>query len=136
MFLGQHAAPDARVESAHDRADEPIQDPQTAITELRRTARACIHTWAACYSDIVHNLSGGLDSSIVLSCLKDAPSQPNISCLHYFGTGPDEDERKYARLMAGRVGIELIEHQLDVAGSAAGRDPESAPLGEAMVLHV
>lgn len=94
--------------------NNPIQDPETAVAELRRTTRACVHAWASCYSDIVHNLSGGLDSSIVLSCLKDAPSRPNITCLHYFGTGPDEDERKYARLMANRVNIELIEHQLDV----------------------
>ena len=93
---------------------DPIQDPDTAVTELRRTTRACIHAWAACYPDIIHSLSGGLDSSIVLSCLKSAPSRPNVTCLHYFGTGPDEDERKYARLMAGHVGAELIEHQLDV----------------------
>jgi len=92
----------------------PIPDPETAVAELRRTTRACVHAWASCYSDIVHNLSGGLDSSIVLSCLKDAPSRPNITCLHYFGTGPDEDERKYARMMANLVKVELIEHQLDV----------------------
>jgi asparagine synthase (glutamine-hydrolysing) len=93
---------------------DPIQDPQTAIAELRQTTRACIHAWASCYSDIVHCLSGGLDSSIVLSCLKDAPSQPNVTCLHYFGTGPDEDERKYARLMANHARTELLEHQLTV----------------------
>lgn len=93
----------------------PIQDPQIAVTELRRVTRACVHAWAACYSDIVHNLSGGLDSSIVLSCLKDAPSKPNVTCLHYFGLGPDEDERRYARLTADRMKAELIEHQLDVA---------------------
>jgi asparagine synthase (glutamine-hydrolysing) len=92
----------------------PIPDPETAVAELRRTTRACVHAWASCYSDIVHNLSGGLDSSIVLSCLMDMPSRPNITCLHYFGTGPDEDERKYARLMANLVKVELIEHQLDV----------------------
>jgi asparagine synthase (glutamine-hydrolysing) len=92
----------------------PILDPETAVAELRRTTRACVHAWASCYSDIVHNLSGGLDSSIVLSCLKDTPSRPNITCLHYFATGPDEDERKYARSMANRVKVELIEHQLDV----------------------
>jgi asparagine synthase (glutamine-hydrolysing) len=92
----------------------PIQDPQAAVAELRRTTRACIHAWASCYPDIVHNLSGGLDSSIVLSCLKDAPSHPNVTCLHYFGTGPDEDERRYARLMANLVRVELIEHQLDL----------------------
>jgi asparagine synthase (glutamine-hydrolysing) len=93
---------------------DPIQQPEMAVSELRRTTRACVHAWASCYSDIVHNLSGGLDSSIVLSCLKEAPSHPNITCLHYFGTGPDEDERKYARAMANLVRVELIEHQLDV----------------------
>jgi asparagine synthase (glutamine-hydrolysing) len=92
----------------------PIQDPDTAVAELRRSTRACLHAWAACYPDIIHNLSGGLDSSIVLSCLRDAPSQPNVTCLHYFGTGPDEDERRYARLMAGHAQTELIEHQLTV----------------------
>ncbi len=93
---------------------DPIQDPAIAAAELRRTTRACVHAWAACYSDIIHNLSGGLDSSIVLSCLRDAPSRPNITCLHYFGTGPDEDERKYARAMARRADVELVEHPLDV----------------------
>src|SRR5262249_43983221 len=93
---------------------DPIEDPGAAVAELRHTTRACVHAWASCYAGILHNLSGGLDSSIVLSCLKDAPSHPNITCLHYFGTGPDEDERKYARMMAGRVNVELIEHQLDV----------------------
>jgi asparagine synthase (glutamine-hydrolysing) len=95
-------------------ATDPIQDTRTAVAELRATTRACVHAWAACYPGILHNLSGGLDSSIVLSCLRDAPSQPDITCLHYFGTDPDEDERKYARLMAKHAKAELIEHQLDV----------------------
>lgn len=93
---------------------DPIEDPVRAVAALRRTTRACIHAWASCYSGIVHNLSGGLDSSIVLSCLQDAPSRPRITCLHYFGTGPDEDERRYARLMANHVNAELIEQRLDV----------------------
>lgn len=96
---------------------DPIRDPEVAIAELRRTTQGCIHAWASCHTDIVHNLSGGLDSSIVLSCLKSAPTRPNITCLHYFGTGPDEDERKYARLMASRAKVELIEHQLTVGES-------------------
>jgi asparagine synthase (glutamine-hydrolysing) len=93
---------------------DPVQDPATAVAELRATTRSCIHAWAACYAGIIHNLSGGLDSSIVLSCLRDAPSKPDVTCLHYFGTGPDEDERKYARLMANHAQTELIEHQLTV----------------------
>ncbi len=93
---------------------DPLQDPDTAVTELRRVTRECIHAWAACYPRIIHSLSGGLDSSIVLSCLKSAPSQPEVTCLNYFGTGPDEDERKYARLTAAHLGAELIEHRLTV----------------------
>ena len=93
---------------------DTIQDPGTAVAELRRTVRSCVHVWASCYTDILHNLSGGLDSSIVLSCLKDAPSRPNITCLNYFGGGPDEDERKYARAMAQLAKVELVEHRLDV----------------------
>jgi asparagine synthase (glutamine-hydrolysing) len=92
---------------------DPITDPEQAVLELRETTRACIHAWASCYSGIIHNLSGGLDSSIVLSCLQDAPSQPAVTCLNYFATGPDEDERKYARLMASHARVPLIERQLD-----------------------
>ncbi|MGH8139328.1 MAG: asparagine synthase-related protein, partial [Steroidobacteraceae bacterium] len=93
---------------------EPIEDPRQAVAELRSTTRTCVHAWASCYSGIVHNLSGGLDSSIVLSCLRDAPSHPGITCLHYFGTGPAEDERQYARLMANHANAELLEHPLDI----------------------
>ena len=91
----------------------PIESYDEAVTSLRATTIGCVHTWAACYDGIVHNLSGGLDSSIVLSCLASAPSRPKLVCLNYFGTGPNEDERHYARLMAGRVSAELVECQLD-----------------------
>ncbi|HUI60916.1 MAG TPA: asparagine synthase-related protein [Steroidobacteraceae bacterium] len=92
---------------------EPLIDPGRATAELRETTRHCVHAWASCYSGIVHNLSGGLDSSIVLSCLCDTPSRPHLTCLNYHGSGPGEDERRFARLMAGHVGAELIEHALD-----------------------
>jgi asparagine synthase (glutamine-hydrolysing) len=90
-----------------------IQDVDAATSQLRATTRACIHAWASCYTGIVHNLSGGLDSSIVLSCLKDAPTHPSVTCLNYYGTGPSEDERQYAQLMARHVGADLVEHLLD-----------------------
>ncbi|HVO45087.1 MAG TPA: asparagine synthase-related protein [Steroidobacteraceae bacterium] len=92
---------------------DPITDPDRAAAEVRQTTRHCVHAWAACYSGIVHNLSGGLDSSLVLSCLCDAPSRPHLTCLTYYGTGPGEDERKFARLMAAHTGTELIEQPLD-----------------------
>ena len=92
-----------------------ILDVDDAVSQLRDTTRACIHAWASCYPGIIHNLSGGLDSSIVLSCLKDAPSHPSITCLNYYGTGPSEDERQYAQLMARHANAELVESLLDPA---------------------
>ena len=91
----------------------PLESLEEALAALRATTMGCIHAWASCYDGILHNLSGGLDSSIVLSCLATAPSRPGLVCLNYFGTGPNEDERRYARAMAERVGVRLVEHQFD-----------------------
>jgi asparagine synthase (glutamine-hydrolysing) len=91
----------------------PIESYAEAVASLRATVVGCVHTWASCYDGILHNLSGGLDSSIVLGALVTAPSRPELVCLNYFGTGPNEDERHYARLMAGQAGARLVEHQLD-----------------------
>ena len=106
-----------------------IDDAAVAARELRRVARTCIHSWAACYDSVLHKLSGGLDSSIVLGCLQDAPSKPAITCLNYYSTGSNGDERLFARLAASRAGVPLqerernsavqIENMLDIARSAA-----------------
>jgi asparagine synthase (glutamine-hydrolysing) len=97
------------VEIAHT---SPLELADEAVVSLRETTVGCVHAWASCYDGIVHNLSGGLDSSIVLSCLKSAPSRPRVTCLNYFTTGPNEDERRYARLMAQRAGVDLVEREL------------------------
>jgi asparagine synthase (glutamine-hydrolysing) len=94
---------------------DPLKSSAEAVAALRSTTLACAHAWAACYRDLLLNLSGGLDSSIVLSCLRSAPTRPAVTCLTYFGTGPNEDERRYARLMAQRAEVELIEQPLDPA---------------------
>jgi asparagine synthase (glutamine-hydrolysing) len=91
----------------------PLDDPVDAARRLRTTAKACIQSWAACYPGILHRLSGGLDSSIVLGCLQDAPIRPRITCLTYFPQGEDAcedgDERSYSRISAARAGCNLIE---------------------------
>jgi len=92
---------------------DQIMDVDEAASQLRATTRACIHAWASCYSGLIHNLSGGLDSSIVLACLKDAPTR--VTCLNYYGSGPSEDERQFARLVARHLGAELVESRLDAA---------------------
>jgi asparagine synthase (glutamine-hydrolysing) len=90
-----------------------LDDPSQAATELRRTTKAVVHAWASCYPSILHRVSGGLDSSIVLGCLRDAPRRPAISCVTYYScienASADIDERAYARLAAKQANVKLFE---------------------------
>ncbi len=95
-----------------------IDSAVDAAAALRSVTRACVHAWASCYTGIIHRLSGGLDSSIVLSCLADTPTKPAITCLNYFSKGPEEDERFYAHLAARRADTELVEEEREPAAVA------------------
>jgi asparagine synthase (glutamine-hydrolysing) len=86
-----------------------LEDPASSATALRATVKACVHAWASCYPDILHQLSGGLDSSIVLGCLRDAPTKPKVTCLTYYAHGAGADERPFARLAAQASQFELLE---------------------------
>jgi asparagine synthase (glutamine-hydrolysing) len=90
-------------------ASARIEDPAEAIRLTRDTARACVHAWASCFDGILFWLSGGLDSTIVLACLGDAPTQPKVICVNNYSPGSNSDERAYARLAAQRTGRPLIE---------------------------
>jgi asparagine synthase (glutamine-hydrolysing) len=92
-----------------------IDDVDMAAQELRRVARTCIHSWAACYEHVLHKLSGGLDSSIVLGCLQDAPARPTVTCLNYYSLESNGDERTFARLAANRAGAPLLEWERNSA---------------------
>lgn len=82
--------------------------------ELRETTRTSVQSWASCYDGILQFLSGGLDSSIVLSCLHDTPLSPRITCLnYYYKSDSGGDERRFARMMADHVSRPLIEHELN-----------------------
>lgn len=97
-------------------ADEnPIEDPTEAAAALRRCTLDSVHAWASSYESIVHTLSGGLDSAIVLAGLKDAPARPRITCVNYHSPGAAGDERAFARLAARRAGFELLERERSVA---------------------
>lgn len=90
-------------------ATPSTEDPRYAAEELRKLTRMCVRAWAAGHQRIVHRLSGGLDSSIVGSCLVGCGSE--VTGIHYFSSGPQEDERRYARQVAQRARIELIEQE-------------------------
>jgi asparagine synthase (glutamine-hydrolysing) len=88
---------------------QPVEDVQRATQALYETVTACIQSWAACHERIVHLLSGGLDSSIVLTCLRNAPSRPAITCVTRHFPAPDSDEREFARTAAAYLDCELVE---------------------------
>lgn len=91
----------------------PLEDSAEAASQLRATAKACIHSWVGCYPGVLQRLSGGLDSAVVLGCMGDAPGRPAVTCVTYFPEAEDAredgDEREYARAAARRAGCNLIE---------------------------
>jgi asparagine synthase (glutamine-hydrolysing) len=104
----------APIETAISR---PIEDAATAIREVRATLERCVHAWASLHPSIVHLLSGGLDSSVVLSCLANAPSRPSLVSLHVVSTVAEEEERYYARTAAKGTGCELRELSIVTNGA-------------------
>jgi asparagine synthase (glutamine-hydrolysing) len=88
-----------------------IEEPGEAADALRAATHDCVHAWASSYPSLVHLLSGGLDSSIILASLKQAPSRPKMACLNYYSAGSNTDERHYARLAAEGSGCQVIERE-------------------------
>jgi asparagine synthase (glutamine-hydrolysing) len=102
--------------SAVDIARAPIDEPaELAADRMRQTVRYCARSWAACHDDILLRLSGGLDSAILLSCLRPDATPARITCLNYHSPGSDSDERPYARAVADHMGMPLIEKECDPA---------------------
>lgn len=98
-----------------------IIDAAQATAAVRESVKQTVHAWASLHRSITHNLSGGLDSSIVLGCLKSAPNEPRVTCIHYFAPTGCEDERQYARLAAKHMDVELVECELDGADAPLER---------------
>jgi asparagine synthase (glutamine-hydrolysing) len=67
---------------------------------------------ASSHSNILIELSGGLDSSIVLSSLARTQPRPTLTAVNYYSRGLG-DERHFAREMAARAGCRLIEQPRD-----------------------
>jgi asparagine synthase (glutamine-hydrolysing) len=95
-----------------------ISEYGAAVRALRDATQLCVDAWCLVHRQIVHRLSGGLDSAIVLACAMRAPAPPDITCLNRFTGRQGEDERQYARLMAKAVDVELIESPWHAQGVA------------------
>src|SRR6202034_2731130 len=76
---------------------------------------------------VLQQLSGGLDSSIVLGCLADAPSAPDISCYTFYVPGAPSDERRWARYATHRRGLRHVEVAGDLGKLLFKDRPALAP---------
>lgn len=86
-----------------------IESLAEAEEALRQTLLTNVAAQVAPYDNVFHQL-GGLDSSIIASCLKNAPSDPDITCVNIFHNSPMGDERYYTRKTANHIGVPLIEY--------------------------
>lgn len=100
----------------NDIASSPIDLADTEAAKLLKDViMSTTHAWASNYSNICARCSGGLDSSIILSCLVRSPNFPHITGLHHYSLGySDSDERDYAHLAAQYCNVNLIEKE-DIA---------------------
>lgn len=93
-------------------------DFESACRSLRDVVRSSILAWASCHRGVTTLLSGGLDSSIIASVLRDVPADTRRVALNYRNPfDPATDERAFARLVAAHAGHTLIEHEQTAAFS-------------------
>lgn len=85
------------------------EDPHHVAALLRATVMRCVHTWVAEHEDVLHRLSGGLDSALLLHCMASASTRPKITAINYYWEGAVADERRYARAIAASAGTPLHE---------------------------
>lgn len=81
-------------------------------TDVRETMSTCAAAWAGAYQRIVLQLSGGLDSSILLALLHRA-SGPSITPLHTVSSGYEGYEHELARLATEHTGLRLVQRSQD-----------------------
>lgn len=89
--------------------DAIIADCERAKQELTAATETVVRQWASVYDRILLNISGGLDSAIVLGCLKRLGLADRVTGLNRYTEGTEDDERSYARSAAALAGIRLLE---------------------------
>lgn len=112
ILPGQSIARDGRIQShwlPHRFIGDVIETPEAAESALRRAVEKAIAAAARGGDRILHLLSGGLDSSLALSCLTQVAGKDRIKALTFTqGANSELDEVRYARIAAEAVGVELV----------------------------
>ena len=90
-------------------------DPVAAAATVREATAMVVQAMAVTDQSLLLELSGGLDSSIVGTCL--AETQARITCCTAVTPLPGADERRYASQIAEHLGVELLQKPLDFNGA-------------------
>jgi asparagine synthase (glutamine-hydrolysing) len=78
-----------------------------AAHRLKQTVKDCVASWAGHSGALVMDLSGGLDSSIVTSCLANAVPAPQFEIVHHLIRSGDAPELAHASATSRHLGRSL-----------------------------
>jgi asparagine synthase (glutamine-hydrolysing) len=106
---------------------QSIGDPDLAERAVRSTIRSCVHSLAGRHSSVLQQISGGLDSSVVLGCLAEAPNAPQVTCYTNYVPDAPCDVRRWARCAVSRLGFRHVEVACDAARLDLDEMPDLAP---------
>ena len=107
-------------------ASQPLHlSDQDAAEALHETVRDCVGSWASACGHIAMDLSGGLDSSIVTSCLAKVCNDKRLDIVHHHIRAADAPELVHAQATCAHLGLDLL--ALDIAPSRALPDPDAHP---------
>ncbi|WP_065383350.1 asparagine synthase C-terminal domain-containing protein [Hyphomonas sp. ND6WE1B] len=84
-------------------------DTDTAAGLLREAVEQAVSAWGSCLPAPAVDLSGGLDSSIVLACLARSDAAHPLLAVHHLIESGDPPEIAYARATATYLGVDLAE---------------------------
>ncbi len=93
----------------------PLLDEEDARRELLQATQCSIVAWASLHRTLLHSLSGGFDSALVLGAMVKCPRPPKVVCVNRYGDAPGEDERRFARSASGQHGVRLLEFPWDAS---------------------
>lgn len=103
--------------------ERPLESIEEVQAEFRQAAEEAVSEWSALYETITLDLSGGLDSAIVLGLLRQTAKHQGVIGINYLIDHPEGDERRFAQDAADRHKIELLVEDMR---EAVSRPPPSA----------
>lgn len=93
----------------HVFASDPYRSIDEATVAIRTAAAQVVCDWSRRYRSLAIDVSGGLDSAILLGLLRGIARHENVIGVNYVIPHAEGDERDFARVVAHRNGIGLIE---------------------------